>query len=179
MAVKTNFTPEEWGRVLANPLVAAMAITAADPTGLWGLLKESLSGGFAILEARQDTNANPLVKDVARDFATPEGRPVSRAALQARFSGLKIDAVKDAALDELKAVSPILVSKRQATLMHSRLGFRTLPARLPRPDRKAASWDLEASPSANRRRLPLRTSPDPWDPLATLQADQKGGMGII
>jgi uncharacterized membrane protein YeaQ/YmgE (transglycosylase-associated protein family) len=25
----------------------------------------------------------------------------------------------------------------------------------------------------------LRTSPDPWDPLAPLQADQKGGMGII
>jgi hypothetical protein len=108
MAGKTNFTPEEWGRVLASPLVAAMAITAADPSGLWGLLKESLSGGFAILEARQDTNANPLVRDVARDFATPEGRTVSRAALQARFSGLKIDAVKDAALDELKAVSAIL-----------------------------------------------------------------------
>ena len=70
MAGKTNFTPEEWGRVLASPLVAAMAITAADPSGLWGLLKESLSGGFAILEARQDTNANPLVRDVARDFAT-------------------------------------------------------------------------------------------------------------
>ena len=45
---------------------------------------------------------------MARDFATPEGRTVSRAALQARFSGLKIDAVKDAALDELKAVSAIL-----------------------------------------------------------------------
>ena len=25
----------------------------------------------------------------------------------------------------------------------------------------------------------MRTSPDPWDPLAPLQADQKGGMGII
>ena len=50
MAGKTNFTPEEWGRVLASPLVAAMAITAADPSGLWGLLKESLSGGFAIME---------------------------------------------------------------------------------------------------------------------------------
>jgi hypothetical protein len=114
MAGKTNFTPEEWGRLLASPLVTAMAITAADPSGLWGLLKESMSGGFAILEARQDANANPLVRDVAQDFATPEGRAVSRAALQARFSGLTMDAVKDAALDELKAVSAILDLKAPA-----------------------------------------------------------------
>jgi hypothetical protein len=108
MASKTSFTPEEWGRVLASPLVVAMAITAADPGGLWGLLKESMSGGFAILEARQDANASPFVRDVAQDFATPEGRATSRAALQARFSGRKIDAIKDAALEELKAVSAIL-----------------------------------------------------------------------
>ena len=111
MASKTNFTPEEWGRVVASPLVVAIAITAADPSGVWGLLKESMSGGFAILEARQDPNANPLVRDVGLDFATPEGRATSRSALQARFSGLKIDGVKNAALQELKAVAAILELK--------------------------------------------------------------------
>jgi hypothetical protein len=108
MPSHANFTPEEWGRVLASPLVVAMAITAADPSGLWGLLKESMSGGFALLEARQDADASPLVRDVAQEFATAEGRTISRDALQARFSGLKIDAIKDAALEELKVISALL-----------------------------------------------------------------------
>jgi hypothetical protein len=111
MASKMSFTAEEWGRVVASPLVVAMAITAADPSGLWGLLKESMSGGFAILEARDNVNANPLVRDVALDFSTPEGRATSRSALQSRFSGLKIDGIKNAALEELKAVAAILELK--------------------------------------------------------------------
>jgi len=39
MADKTSFTPEEWARVVASPLLVGMAITAADPSGV-GLLKE-------------------------------------------------------------------------------------------------------------------------------------------
>jgi hypothetical protein len=58
MATKSNFTSEEWGKLLASPMVAGMAITAADPSGLWGLLKEGMAGGWALLEARQNTQAN-------------------------------------------------------------------------------------------------------------------------
>jgi hypothetical protein len=61
MATKSNFTSEEWGKLLASPMVAGMAITAADPSGLWGLLKEGMAGGWALLEARQNTQANQLV----------------------------------------------------------------------------------------------------------------------
>ena len=68
MATKANFTSEEWGKLLASPLVAGMAITAADPSGLWGLLKEGMAGGWALLEARQNAQTNPLVKAVAEDF---------------------------------------------------------------------------------------------------------------
>jgi hypothetical protein len=108
MASKTTFSPDEWGRVLSSPIVVAMAITAADPSGVWGLLKESMSGGFAILEARQNAQANPLVREAAQDFTTPEGRAASRAALQARFSGVKTDTMKQTAIEELKAISAIL-----------------------------------------------------------------------
>ena len=34
MADKTSFTTEEWGRLLSSPMVASMAITAADPSGV-------------------------------------------------------------------------------------------------------------------------------------------------
>ena len=36
MADKTSFTPDEWARVVASPLLVGMAITAADPSGVWG-----------------------------------------------------------------------------------------------------------------------------------------------
>ncbi len=38
MASKASFTPEEWARVVASPMLASMPITAADPSGVWGLL---------------------------------------------------------------------------------------------------------------------------------------------
>jgi hypothetical protein len=49
MASKSSFTPEEWSRLVASPVVASMAITAADPGGLWSLLQESMSSGWALL----------------------------------------------------------------------------------------------------------------------------------
>ena len=50
MATKANFTAEEWGKVLSSPMIAGMAITAADPSGVWGLLKEGMAGGWALLK---------------------------------------------------------------------------------------------------------------------------------
>jgi hypothetical protein len=109
MATKANFTPEEWGRVLASPMVTGMAVTAADPSGLWGLLKEGLSGVRSMVEARQ--NPNSLVKAVAEDIATAEGGSAARAAVSAIVSGEQPMQLKDAALAELRAVSNILDAK--------------------------------------------------------------------
>ena len=111
MATKSSFTAEEWGKLLSSPMIAGMAITAADPSGVWGLLKEGMAGGWALLEARQNAQANPLVKAVAEDFATAEGRTAARTALQTRFTGAKLEGLKDAALAELRAISSILDAK--------------------------------------------------------------------
>ena len=111
MATKSNFTAEEWGRLLSSPMIAGMAITAADPSGIWGLLKEGMAGGWALVEARQNAHANSLVKAVAEDFATAEGRTAARTALQARFTGGKLEGLKDAALAELRAISSTLDAK--------------------------------------------------------------------
>lgn len=40
MADKSNFTPDEWKVLLQGVMAAGIAITAAEPSGLWGLLKE-------------------------------------------------------------------------------------------------------------------------------------------
>jgi hypothetical protein len=111
MATKANFTAEEWARLLSSPLVAGIAITAADPSGVWGLMKEGMASGWALLEARENARADSLVRFVAEDFATPEGRTAAREALQARFAVGKVEGLKEAALAELKAVSGILHGK--------------------------------------------------------------------
>jgi hypothetical protein len=111
MATKANFTAEEWARLLSSPMVAGMAITAADPSGVWGLIKEGMAGGWALLEARQNAQANPLVRAVAEDFATAEGRTAARTALQSRFKGSQVSVLKDTALSELKTISGVLDAK--------------------------------------------------------------------
>lgn len=110
MAAKSDFTGEEWGKILASPMIAGMAITAADPSGVWGLIKEGMAGGWALVEARQNAQT-PLVKAVAEDFATGDGGAAARAELQARFGGANLALIKGTALSELKAVSKILDAK--------------------------------------------------------------------
>jgi hypothetical protein len=111
MANKTNFTAEEWGRVLSSPMVAGIAITAADPSGVWGILKEGMAGARALLDARQNAQAIPLVKAIAEDFATTEGRSAAQSALQSRMMGKSASGLKDAALAELRAVSEMVDAK--------------------------------------------------------------------
>ena len=42
MANKQSFTPEEWTKILESTMLAGMAVSAADPSGVWGLVKGRL-----------------------------------------------------------------------------------------------------------------------------------------
>ena len=44
MADKSSFTADEWKLLLESVMMASIAITAAEPHGLWGLLQESFAG---------------------------------------------------------------------------------------------------------------------------------------
>jgi len=111
MAGKVNFTPEEWARVVTSPMVAGMAITAADPSGLWGLLKEAVAGGWSLLDAKQNAAANPLAKAVAEDITTPETRTAARDRLQEQFKGAQLDEIKGKAIQELRAIAALVDAK--------------------------------------------------------------------
>jgi hypothetical protein len=111
MADKTSFTKDEWTLLLKSPMIAGMAVTAADPNGLWGLLKESFAGGAALTKAATDPNANALVKAVVADFSTSEGRSVTRDGLKAEFAGGKPADIKTKSIDSLRQVSSLLAAK--------------------------------------------------------------------
>ena len=56
MANKASFTPDEWTKVMESVAVTGMAVTAADPSGLWGMLKEALAGGAALAAAKAEAS---------------------------------------------------------------------------------------------------------------------------
>ena len=78
MTNKSNFTPAEWKVLLQSMIAAGTAVTAAEPSGLWGLLKESFAGGTAMAKAKMDPGANVLIKALVADFATAEGERRAR-----------------------------------------------------------------------------------------------------
>ena len=111
MADKSSFTKEEWTLLQKSPMIAGMAITAADPSGLWGLLKESFAGGAALTKAATDPSANALVKAVVTDFATSDGRSAARDGLKAEFTGDQPPDIKTKSIDSLRQVSALLAAK--------------------------------------------------------------------
>ena len=74
MANKSDFTPEEWTKVLESIMVAGIAVSAADPSGLWGTVKEAAATSSSLAAAKRDPNSSEFIKAVIADFETSEGR---------------------------------------------------------------------------------------------------------
>jgi hypothetical protein len=111
MADKSNFTPDEWQVLLESVMMAGIAVSAADPSGLWGLLKESFAGSSALVAAKNDPTAAPLVKAVANDFATSEGRTIARDGIKAKLSGLKPADIKAKCIETLEQAGELVDAK--------------------------------------------------------------------
>jgi hypothetical protein len=111
MADKASFTPEEWQLVLSSPMLAGMAVTLGDPSGLWGTMKEGLVAANALLTAGRDAGATALARAIAEDLDTPEGRAIARDKLKADLVGKAPDVLRAQLLASLKRVGQILAAK--------------------------------------------------------------------
>jgi hypothetical protein len=112
MATKANFTPDEWKSLLQSPLLVGIAVSAADPSGVIGMLKESMASARALVEAKADPNADELVKAVAGEFETSEGRGLAHEGLKTLLAGSADIAGKTT--DALRALSALLDAKAPA-----------------------------------------------------------------
>ena len=110
MANKSNFTPDEWKVLLESVMACGIAITAAEPSGLWGLLKESFAGGTALAKAKTDPGTNALIKAVVHDFNTADGS-AARDALKTKFKGSKPAEIKNKCIETLRQVAAIVDAK--------------------------------------------------------------------
>jgi hypothetical protein len=114
MATKADFRAEEWQQLLESPMLASIAVTTAEPSGLWGMLKESFAAGGRLAKAKTDAETNALVKAVVADFESGEGRGAARDGLQARLEGSKPGEAKDKAVEGLRQVAALLDAKAPA-----------------------------------------------------------------
>ena len=121
MAAKTDFTPDEWKSLLQSPLIVGIAVSAADPSGIFGMLKESMASARALLAAKTDPSADALVKAVAGDYETSEGRTLAQDGLKASLMGSKPADIVAKALEGLRGVSTLLDRKAPA----DSLAFKT------------------------------------------------------
>lgn len=112
MADKSTFSPEEWKQVLGSVMLTGMAVTVSDRSGLWGIMKEGIASTGALLEKRQDAEANPLVKAVIADFETSEGRGAAREQIKEAIAGARTpEEIETRAVGAIKLVSDLLASK--------------------------------------------------------------------
>jgi hypothetical protein len=107
MTTKDAFTEEEWARLERSPIVAAMAITLADPGGPIEAVKESMAAIKTVQEAAQSSDQPELIREVATSLTTK---------MKARQSPLKDFKPKGALagqeiLDELSAATAAVAQK--------------------------------------------------------------------
>jgi hypothetical protein len=114
VANKTNFAPNEWNQLVGGAFMAGFAVTAADPSGLWGLLKETFASGRALLEAKSSTSGNELMKAIVSDLESAEGRTAGRDYVKSRMEGAKREEVKTRAIEAVRQAASIVDAKAPA-----------------------------------------------------------------
>jgi hypothetical protein len=113
MAVKSNFSADEWKSVLESPLLAGFAISAADPSGFISAIKEGWASTKELATARTGAS-DELIKAVAEDLFTADGRTAVRDGIRGMVQGLQPAQFKDKALGELKRIGGIVDAKAPA-----------------------------------------------------------------
>ncbi len=89
MAAKQDFTLEEWTKILESTMLAGVAVSAADPSGLWGTLKEFLANVSALGDSALNPGSDELIKAVVSESETGKGMSDIQKALHRRFAGAK------------------------------------------------------------------------------------------
>jgi hypothetical protein len=114
MADKSTFTPDEWKLILESVMAAGLAVSAAEPSGLFGLLREGFASSSTLVQAKADPNTNALIKAAVADFDTSEGRSVVRDGLKEKLAGSPTAEIKEKCIQILQRTGALLDAKAPA-----------------------------------------------------------------
>ncbi|MCI4678849.1 hypothetical protein K9U39_11450 [Rhodoblastus acidophilus] len=111
MASKADFKADEWQKLLGAPMLAGLAVTFAEPSGLFGVLKESMASSQALIEAKNAPGAIRLVKEIGDAMGALEDRNAAKEGIQAALTGRSKEEMKAQTLAALAEIGRIADAK--------------------------------------------------------------------
>jgi hypothetical protein len=103
MSTKADYSADEWDLLRTAPMMAAILVVSASPSGPVGLVKESAAASNMILHAA-DSAKTPLLKSLAEDMK-------SSFSISKTPPGASAGAVQQAAIEILRRTSALLSTK--------------------------------------------------------------------
>jgi hypothetical protein len=156
MADKSNFIPDEWKLLLESVTMAGMAVSAADPSGLWGLLKESFAQGGALMAAKTDPTAKPLIKTVVADFETSQGRSIARDGLKEKLSGLKPAEITAKCIETLGQAGTLVDAKAPDDAAAFKGWLRQISQHVAEAAKEGGLFSAESAPVSDKEKATLQ-----------------------
>lgn len=156
MADKSNFTPDEWKLLLESVTMAGIAVSAADPSGLWGLLKESFAEGAALVAAKSDPTTKPLIKAVVADFETSQGRTTARDGLAEKLKGLKPAEITAKCIETLGLAGALVDEKAPDDAAAFKAWLREISQHVAEASREGGLFSSATSPVSDKEKATLQ-----------------------
>jgi hypothetical protein len=128
MANRNDFTPEEWTKVLEGIVAAGLAISAADPSGWWGTLKEAAAGTPALTVAKRDPKSNELIRAAIADFERSVDGSI--LGMRERFAKAEPTECVQRSLESLREVSTIVDAKAPDEAAAFKIWLREISAKV-------------------------------------------------
>jgi hypothetical protein len=111
MTSQSNFAPEEWKTILEAGMMAGIAVTAADPSGLWGLLRESMAGTAALLDTSRADVQSALLKAIGAELEEAGSRQAVQDEIAERLWGKTPAEVTSQALETLRRAAGLVEAR--------------------------------------------------------------------
>jgi hypothetical protein len=111
MTVKDQFSQEEWTALLQSPMLAGLAVTAADPGGLWSAVKESVAVARSLAEAKARADSSPLLGEMIGAYETSDARGGIQDGIKELLRGKKPAEATEAAVARLREIGALVTAK--------------------------------------------------------------------
>src|SRR5215472_13671418 len=110
MSDQTTFTPEEWSKIRSAPLLVTTGVTAADPSGIFGSIKEAGAGMHAMIASLQAGGSSGLLGSLLADKSAPS-LPDFKSMLWEGDKAKQMSNLKTAILGKIRGTLDILKQK--------------------------------------------------------------------
>jgi hypothetical protein len=110
MAKQDSFTTEEWTLLRLAPALVSGGMSAAEPSGIFGSVKEAAAGAGAMMESMKAGGNLELLSAMAADRSMP-GMPDPKTLLGEGTREQQMQHLKGAVLDRIRQAVGIVATK--------------------------------------------------------------------